>query len=210
MIIDTMRFGEAAAHIARVKAAAIPKILHILQSKKKDYQRIVNNRGDKRCNFKPIPFERERVQFYLCPYSMGKKEFKKNGVRFYVIAKIPYKKNTYWCMTNIDNTVDFYKIHFFQRYQERHCGMPANSPVSMEEVRAFFDETDTFVTYKQCPSEGHPNGVLGGSYIGTSCGDLVDGVYVWRTFVDASTARFFKKQAYDQHPKNCEMFAMVA
>ena len=202
MIIDTMSFGEAAAHIARVRNDAMPKIIHIIESKRKDYQRIVNHRGDKRCYFKSIPFERERVQFYLCPYSIGKKEFKKNGARFYVIAKITYKNNTYWCMTNTDNTVCFYKIHFFQRYLERHCGMPANSSVNMENVRVFFDETDTFVTYNRCPSQGHPNGVLGGSYIGTSCGDLVDGVCVWRTFVDASTARFFKKQAYDQHLKN--------
>lgn len=202
MIVDTMTFKEVADAIVKAKVSSLKRMFALMDSKKKEYMRIINNWGDKRCDFKYFFIEKNDIQLYLCPYSRIKRDCKKNGLCFFLFAKVYYKHNIYWCMVTMANKVSFFKNHLFERYLERHCEMSEGSEVTPEVVQNFFRETDTLFTGKTYSTEQHPNGVLAGTSIGTCCGDMVDEIVIYKTFIDATTVNYYKKRIYDTHPKD--------
>lgn len=200
-----MNYHEAATFIRDAYIAATPKIYNLNMSKMKVYGRIVRERGEKKVYFKPTKVDKFGMEFIVCPYSLGKSDFKKNGIYFFAFCKVLFKGDLYWCLINDDLTVSFFKKHMFLRYLERHCGVDADI-VTDDDVWRFFKETDVLINYHGYESEKRPNGLVGGTNIGTLCGDFMDGQLVFRTFIDASTlADNYKMLAYDLHPKDHEL-----
>ena len=210
MIVDTMNYNEAATFIQNAFMAARPKIHNLNMSKMKVYGKIVRERGEKKVYFKPTKVDKFGLEFIVCPYSLGKSDYKKNGIYFFAFCKVFFKGELYWCFIDGKYNVSFYKKHLFLRYLERHCGVDTDI-VTLDDVWRFFKETDCLYNCHDYKSEKHSNGIVAGTNIGTMCGDVVDDILVFRTFIDASTlVPNYKMLAYDLHPKDHELARAMA
>ena len=204
MLVDSMNFKEAATHLIDVKDAAMKKIAWLINNKNWSYWKIMKKLGDVKHYFKPIEIEKFGTRLYLCPYSLGKSDFKEKGMLFHLFAKVYYKKDIYWCLyCNNLSIVYFFKNHLIKRYLERHCGEDTTAKtVTFEDVHRFFKETDVLCKIYDDPNSKEPNGIKGNCSIGTLCGNIMDGEVVFRTFIDASTVNGFKKEVYDKRSQN--------
>ena len=200
MIVDTMSIEEVGNAIIKTAKANIERIANAILSKDKLYRRTILKGGERRYDFKPLRSIVDGITFYVCPYSKGKKDYKKYGIMYGLFAHFYYQGTNWYAMLcgNGDRTT-LYQQHFFERYIERH--LKDGSKVSIDTVRHYFKETDYLTSCKMIENPNHPNCVYGATNIGVCCGYHCGSnrITVWKTYIDKETLyRGDKKEVFDK------------
>ena len=207
MIVDTMTIEELGDAVIKTVQANIFGITNVLFSKDKLYKRIIIKGGEKRYDFKPLRSEADGITFYVCPYSNGKRDYKKYGLSFALFAHFFYKGTNWYALLCDNNTkVNLYQQHFFERYIERH--LKDGSNVTIDTVRHYFKETDYLTNCRVTKNPKHPNCIYGATNIGVCCGyHCGRRITVWLTYIDKGTlTRGFKKDVFNE---SADMFTPI-
>lgn len=187
MIVDTMTIEEVGNAVLKTARANRNRFEAIVGYNQPAYKKIIYRGNKDRYDFKTIPVKADGISFYIFPYSEGKKEFKKYGVAYTVIAHFFYNGTNWYCQLLESMTeVGLYVQHFFQRYIERH--LKIETPVTIDIIRQYFKETNcsSFCLRKENPR--HPNCMYGTTNIGLCCGFMAKNHFdVWLTFIDKET-----------------------
>lgn len=205
MIVDTMTLEEVGEAILKASNKSINRIERLLTWKDKDYKKIIIKGQKERFDFLPIPFENDGIKFYICPYSKGKKDYKKYGIMYGLFAHVFYHGTNWYCMITADyvNVIMFCN-HFFERYIERF--LKDDSVVNVEMARKFFKETDYLYINRPIENPKHPNCVYASMNIGIACGEIVSKhVTAYKTFLCKDTLTIGnKRKTYDEGQKAFE------
>ncbi len=187
MIVDSMTLQEVGEAILKASQKSKCRIMRIMDNKKKDYKKIIFKGLKNRYDFQPIPFTTDGIEFYLCPYSKGKKDYKEYGMAYGLFAHVFYKGTNWYCMITWDSkTVMMYCNHFFERYIERH--LKDDSQVNVDIVRRYFKEIDYLTYYYDIDNPKYENCIYGATNIGVCCGEKVSNhILVYKTFIDIET-----------------------
>lgn len=199
MIVDTMSIEEVGNAIIKAVQTNKKQIASATVPKDKLYRRTILKGGERRYDFKPIRTEADGITFYVCTYSMGKKDYKKFGLMLCLFAHFYYQGTNWYAMLCSDyNTVAFYQQHFFERYIERH--LKDGSKVSIDTVRHYFKETDYHTNCRAVRNPKYANCIYGATNIGVCCGRYCGrgNMIVWLTYIDQETlCRGEKKIIFD-------------
>lgn len=198
MIVDNMTLQEVGEAILKAAINYYPTIMSKLAYKERDYRRIVIKGLKDRYDFKPIPFKAYGIEFYLCPYALGKSDFKKFGIAYCLFAHVYYRGTNWYCLVMNDFCgLQMYCNHFFERYIERH--LKDDSIVNAETVRKYFKETDYLTYNRVIENPRHDNCLYATTKIGICCGEIItENVLVYKTYIDEETIiRGGKKEAFD-------------
>jgi len=209
MIVDSMSLQEVGEAVLKAAHKSIPLIGEMLLRKDKDYRRIIIKGQKERYDFLPIPFNTDGIDFFLCPYSKGKRDYKKYGTLYCLFAHVFYKGTNWYCMI----TADWFRVimfcnHFFERYIQRY--LKDDSEVNAETVRKFFKETDYLYINSPIENPKHPNCVYASMNIGIACGEIVSKqVTVYKTFLCKDTLTLGdKKMVFDKGQEDFERIVM--
>lgn len=116
MIVDTMTMKEVGEAIIKAVQVNLMKIASPMLRKDKLYRRAILKGGNKRIDFKPIRTEAEGITFYLCPFSLSKRDYKMHSLTYGLFAHFFYKGTNWYALLCDDNrTVNLYNQHFFKR-----------------------------------------------------------------------------------------------
>ena len=199
MIVDTMTMKEVGEAILKAVQRNLMKIASPMLRKDKLYRRIILKGGERRYDFKPLRSYADGITFYVCPFSLCKRDYKKYSLAFGLFAHFFYKGTNWYALLCDDNrTVNLYNQHFFKRYIERH--LKDGSKVSIDTVRQYFKETDYLTNCKIKENPRHKNSVYGATNIGVCCGYHCGStkITVWLTYIDKDTlSRGDKKEVFD-------------
>lgn len=189
MIQDNMTLDEVGRSLLRTALQNYPHFLSLIVQKRKKYRRIILKGGQERYDFKPIEVLVENITFHICPYSLGKHDFKKYDLCFCLLASFKYRNMERYCMvSDYGTSVQIYTRHFFERYIERH--LKDDSEVDIRLVRHFFREIDYVCHPVPVEKEGQDNAIYAGTNIGTCCGyKACEKVYVFKTYIDEQTLK---------------------
>ena len=199
MIVDTMSMKEVGDAIIKSAQPIILGFISDNSPKEKAYRRIILKGGERRYDFKPLHYETDSINFYLCPYSNGKRDYKKYGLLFCMFAHFFYKgTNWYALLCGGCQTVNLYRQHFFERYIERH--LKDESKVSIETVRRYFKETDYLTNCRIVENPKHKDCIYGATNIGVCCGyHCGKRMKVWLTYIDKETlSKGDKRDIFDE------------
>ena len=205
MIVDTMTLKEVGETILKTVPKVIPTIFEMLERKDKNYRKIIIKGEKERYDFNPIHITTDGINFIMCPYSLGKKHYKKNGILCYLIAHVYYNNTNWYCTINYDlQSVQMYCNHFFMRYIERH--VKDGSMVNVEIVRKYFKEINYLTTIYEIENYKHEDCIYAATNIGLCCGRLVSNqVYIYLTYIDRETLTIGdKRKAFDDGQKLLE------
>ncbi len=198
MIVDTMSLQEVGETILKTAIKNIPRIKGMVRSKERTYKRIIYKGLKDMYDFQPLQFEADGINYHLCPYSIGKSDYKKYGMLYTLFAHFYYNGTNWYCtITNNFKSVSIYCNHFFERYIERH--LKDDSSVNPEIVRKFFNETDHLHYNRLIENPKHPNCIYSSSRIGVCCGYRVSkNILAFMTYIDKDTLTLGdKKESYD-------------
>ena len=202
MIVDTMTMEEVCSYVLKSVKANMDRILTLIYHKQKDYRRIIFNGHKNWYEFKPITFYADGMTYYICPFSKGKKEFKKQNVKIFVFVHFYYKR-TNWYAHSLENfnEIGLYCQHFFQRYVKRH--LKSDEPVTIGTVIQYLKETDGYVYCSHKDNPLHKNCMYGTTSIGMCCGYITKNYCdVWLTYIDKETIEKGQKlEVYDRTSK---------
>ncbi len=199
MIVDTMTYKEMVTAVSKMTSRHKDRFKKIVSHHLNDYKRIIFKGNKQRYDFKPLRVVADGIDFYLCPFSLGKSLYKKHGIIFRCFAKFFYRGTYWYCVYSFDGKPnELYQQHVFKRFIERH--LKDNSKVSSETVRKFLKETEGPYAYGPIASPKHPNGYYIATRIGVLCGyKYNENTVVWLTFIDKeSISKGYKKQALDE------------
>lgn len=202
MIVDTMTLKEVGEAILKASQKSATKVERLLLRNDKRYRRVIIKGLKERYDFQPIPFTTDGIEFILCPFSKGKKDYKKYGIAYGLFAHVYYNGTNWYCMITWDfQKVLMYCNHFFERYIERH--LQDDSTVSADIVRQYFKETDYLTNYCDIDNPNYMNCIYGATNIGVSCGEKVaNNIFVYKTFIDLETITLGdKKTTFDMGQK---------
>lgn len=187
MIVDTMTLQEVGETILKASQKSIMIITKKMAAKERDYRRIIIKGQKERYDFQPIPFITDGIEFYICPYSKGKKDYKKYGMAYCLFAHVFYKSTNWYCMITWNFlSVMMYCNHFFERYIERH--LQDDSEVNVDLVRRYYKETDYLTYFCDIDNPKYENCIYGSTNIGVCCGEKVsNNILVYKTFIDIET-----------------------
>ncbi len=205
MIVDTMTLQEVGEAILKASRKAIPTIERMLTRKENDYKKVIYKGVKDRYDFIPLTFKTDGIEFILCPYSKGKKDFKKYGMMYCLFAHVYYERTNWYCMvTSSFQTVQMYSNHFFERFVERH--LKDDTKVSVDLVRKYFKETNYLTSSRFIDNPKYENCMYGATCIGVCCGHKVsDHVLAFRTYIDIETlTKGDKKVVFDEGQKDFE------
>lgn len=198
MIVDSMTLQEVGEAILKTAKVNIPKIKGMIRRKDKDYRRIIFKGLKDRYDFKPLSFVADGIEFHICPYSLGKKDYKRYGLLHCVFAHIYYKGTNWYCtVSDSFSTIKMYCNHFFERYIERH--LKDNSQVNVETVRRYLKETEYLHYIRFINNPKHPNCIYSSTKIGVCCGRVVSkNILAFMTYIDKETLSLGeKKESYN-------------
>lgn len=158
-----------------------------MANKEKYYRKVIIKGLKERYDFQPIPITTDGIEFILCPYSKGKKDYKKYGMAYGLFAHVFYRGTNWYCMISWNyQTVMMYCYHFFERYIERHLG--EEREVDVDIVRRYFKETDYLTHYSDINNPKYVNCIYGATNIGVCCGEKVsNNILVFKTYIDMET-----------------------
>lgn len=202
MVIDTMSLHEVGEAILKASQKSIKRVMNTLVNKDKDYRKVIIKGLKDRYDFQPISFTTDGIEFILCPYSKGKKDYKKYGMAYGLFAHVFYRGTNWYCLITWDfQTVVIYCNHFFERYIERH--LQNESEVNADIVRTYFKETDYITHYSDIDNPKYENCIYGATNIGVCCGEKVSNhILVYKTFIDMGTVTIGnKRKALDKGQK---------
>lgn len=199
MIVDTMSMKDVGEAVLKTVQCNLMKIAIPMLKMNKKYRRIILKGGDKRIDFMPIRTEADGITFYLCPYSLGKRDTKKYSLVFGLFAHFFYRGTNWYALLCDDNrTVNLYNQHFFKRYIMRH--LKDGRKVSIDTVRHYFKETDYLTNCQIKQNPRHKNCIYGATNIGVCCGYYCGSkrITVWKTYIDQETlSKGDKKEVFD-------------
>lgn len=205
MIVDTMSLKEVGEAILKASQKSISKIVALLDNKDKEYRRVIIKGHKERYDFQRISFTTDGIEFILCPYSKGKKDYKKYGIMYGLFAHVFYNGTNWYCMiTNDFKSVGMYCNHYFERYVERH--LKDDSRIDVEIVRKYFKEIDYLTIFHRLEHPKYKDCVYGSTNIGVCCGQMISNqVIVFKTYIDMETLTLGeKKKTYDNGQKTLE------
>lgn len=212
MIVDTMTMKEVGEAVLKAVQGNPMKIVSTILQKDKLYRRIILKGGERRYDFKPIRSEADGITFYICPFSFGKRDYKKYGLSFGLFAHFFYKgTNWYALLCNYTTVVNLYNQHFFKRYIERH--LKDGSKVTIDTVRQYFKETNYSANCQIKENPSHKDCVYGATNIGVCCGYHcgTKRITVWLTYIDKETlSRGDKKKVFDDSADSLPPIGMDA
>lgn len=198
MIVDSMTLQEVGEAILKAAVNNRTSILSLIHRKTKDYRRIIIKGLKDRYDFQPLSFTADDIDFFICPFSLGKKDFKKFGMLYCLFAHIYYKGTNWYCNIVENYTrVNMYCNHFFERYIERH--LKDDSTVNVNSVRRYFKEADHLHYWFPIENPRHPNCIYSATKNGLCCGFKVsDNIIALMTYLNNDTLVLGKKRfAYD-------------
>lgn len=207
MIVDTMSLNEVGEAILKASQKSMSKIVALLLNKDKAYRRVIIKEYKERYDFQKISFTTDGIEFNLCPYSEGKKDYKKYGISYFLIAHVFYKGTNWYCIiANHSQSVELYCNHFFERYVERH--LKDDSEINVELVRKYFMEINKLTAIRRLEHPKYKDCIYGATNIGVCCGQMVSNqVMVLKTYIDKETLTLGeKKLIYDDGQKRLEAF----
>lgn len=198
MIVDTMTLQEVGEGILKASIKSKPTIKGMLNRKDRDYKRVIYKGLKDRYDFQPLSFTADGIEFHICPYSLGKKDYKKFGMMYCLFARVFYRGTNWYC--NIADSfvgVNMYCNHFFERYIERH--LKDDSKVGVDIVRRYFKNTAHLHYTCFIDNPKYPNCIYSATKIGICCGRRVsEKVRCFLTYIDKETLSMGdKKQSYD-------------
>ena len=192
MILDNMTLEEVGKSLLRTTRDNEKRFIRLVTHRIKRYRRVVIRRNS-RTNFKLIKCTIENVDFYICPYSYGKKEMKKNAVWFCLLASFKYQNRRLFCSIDESSThVALYTTHFLERYIERH--LKDDSQPGIETLRRFENERNHIVCAMDVKDPIYDNRIIAGTRFGIGCGyKVADNVFMYKTYIDKETIRAGEK-----------------
>lgn len=205
MIVDTMSLQEVGEAILKTAISNIPTIAKMIIRKERIYKRVIYSGLKERYDFQPLSFADNGIEFYICPYSKGKKDYKKYGLGFCLFAHVYYRGSNWYCLITWDySSVQMYCDHFFERYIERH--LKDDSLVNVDIVRRYFKETDYLTHNEFVEHPKYKNCIYTSTNIGVCCGEKVSKhILVYKTYIDLGTLTIGKKrEAFDEGQKAFE------
>lgn len=187
MVVDTMSLKEVGEAILKASQKSTSRIVSLLVNKDKEYRRVIIKGQKERYDFQKISFTIDGIEFILCPYSKGKKDYKKYGISYCLFAHVFYNGTNWYCMITSDfQRVVMYCNHFFERYVERH--LKDDSKINVELVRKYFKEIDCMAIGKHIEHPHYKNCTYASTNIGVCCGEIVSNhVIVFKTYIDMET-----------------------
>lgn len=198
MIVDTMSLQEVGEAILKTAISNIPTIAKMIIRKERIYKRVIYSGLKERYDFQPLSFADNGIEFYICPYSKGKRDYKKYGMANGLFAHVYYRGTNWYCLINYDySRVYMYCNHFFERFIERH--LKDKSIVNVEVVRKYFKETDYLSTWRFVDNPKYENCIYASTNIGVCCGQMISkNVLAFKTYIDMETLTLGdKKNVFD-------------
>lgn len=205
MIVDTMTYEEVGDSILKAARKSLPKIGRLLNAHRKAYMRIIRNSKKERCDFKPIPFKYDGIDFYIFAYSLGKQYVKKHQFPICLVAKVLYRKTVWYCLVSDGMCMtQLFQKHFFERYIERH--LKTDYKVDIDIVRRYLKETNYVSAQKIFENPLHENCLYGATNIGICCGyHCKYKMAIWLTYIDKETLTLgAKKDIFDESREGLE------
>ena len=199
MIVDTMSLQEVGETILKTATRNIPTVAKMILRKEKVYKRVIYRGLKERYDFQPLLFTDDGIEFIICPFSLGKRDYKKYNMAIGLFAHVFYRGTNWYCLITWDySRVQMYCNHFFERYIERH--LKDNSQVNVETVRKYFKETDYLTLYRFVDNPKYENCVYASTKIGVCCGQAISkNIVAYKTYIDMETlTQGDKKTVFDK------------
>lgn len=200
-----MSLHEVGEAILKASQKSICRIVKMGANKDKDYRKVIIKGLKDRYDFQPISFTTDGIEFILCPYSKGKKDYKKYGMKYGLFAHVFYRGTNWYCLITWDFlSVMMYCNHFFERYIERH--LHDDKKVNVDIVRRYYKEID-YLTYNyDIDNPQYENCIYGVNNIGVCCGEKIsNNILVYKTFIDMETITIGdKRKAFNKGQKALE------